>query len=370
MEKDQTSDAAFLGAMKQRFQDERARFSAEHGPADARKILIIGGSGYIGAPVTAALLEAGHQVRNLDIDIYQNGSSVAGFLLHPRYSFMRGDLANAQDLDRALDGITDVVLLAGLVGDPITKKYPEESHAINDAGIQKAIGALNGRKLNKVIFVSTCSNYGLIEGGEMATEETELKPLSLYAKSKVAAETHLLGLKGKVDFNPVVLRFATAFGLAPRMRFDLTVNEFARALFLRQDLLVFDAHTWRPYCHVRDFSRLILRVLDFPVADISFQVFNAGGDKNNHTKQSIVDLVQARLPGRNVRYQEHGADPRNYRVSFEKVRTRLGFVPAYDVAYGIDEIVWALQAGLLDDVEARRNFYGNYELSYQPGGST
>lgn len=347
-----------------RIAEERSRFATRHGANTDRRVLIVGGSGYIGVPLTHHLLAAGYKVRNLDLNLYGNGGTMTGFLFNPDYEFQHGDMADAADLDKALEGVSDVVILAGLVGDPITKKYPEESGQINDKGMLTCLDALDGRGLNKVILVSTCSNYGLAEGDNTVNEESALNPLSLYAKSKVRAEQHLLGKKGKVDYHPVILRFATAFGFAPRMRFDLTVNEFTRELYLNHDLLVFDAKTWRPYCHIRDFSRLIRRVLDFPVADVAFEVFNAGGDENNHTKQSIVDLVLARLPGRNVAYQEQGSDPRNYRVSFEKVRSRLFFTPAYDVSYGIDEILWALRAGLLDDVEMRRNFYGNCELTY------
>ena len=134
-----------------------------------------------------------------------------------------------------LDGISDVVILAGLVGDPITKQYPESSHQINDIGIQNVLRACNGKNLSNVIFVSTCSNYGLQEDGILANEDTELKPLSLYASSKVANEKLVLSLRDRVDFRATILRFATAFGLSPRMRFDLTVNQFTRELAAKID---------------------------------------------------------------------------------------------------------------------------------------
>ena len=346
---------------------EAKRLAAVRGKDTPRKILIIGGAGYIGAPLTTALLDAGYHVRTLDQLTYEHGSAIAACHLHPNFEFMRGDMGNRATMDEALQGVSDVVILAGLVGDPITKQFPQEAHDINDLGVMSCIDSLNDRGLNKVLFISTCSNYGLIEEDVLASETFELRPLSLYAKSKVAAEKYLLSQKGKVDYHPTVLRFATAFGLAPRMRFDLTVNEFTRELAVGNELVVFDAHTWRPYCHIKDFARLISRVLEFPVDDVAFEVFNAGGDENNHTKQSIVDLVLQRLPGRHVAYKENSSDPRNYRVSFEKVRRVLHFTPAYSVADGIEEIVWAIEEGLLDDVEERRNFYGNYAL---PGLAT
>lgn len=326
-----------------------------------RKVLIVGGAGYIGSVITGRFLDWGWDVRCLDLLVYANGQTVVPYLGHAGYEFMHGDFADAAALDKALDGVSDVVLLAGLVGDPVTKNFPEAAARINDAGHQSLIAALNGRGLNRVVFVSTCSNYGLIEGDQLAHEDFELKPLSLYAKSKVGVEQTLLGLQGKVDYTATVLRFATAFGLSPRMRFDLTVSEFTRALALGEDLLVFDAHTWRPYCHVRDFSELIRRVLEAPAARVGFEVFNAGGEVNNYTKQMIVDQILAELPGARVRYQEHGADPRNYRVSFAKVRERLFFTPAHTVTDGVRELIAAIRQGLFHDITQPESFHGNWK---------
>lgn len=330
----------------------------------ARKVLIVGGAGYIGSVVTAHLLARGYHVRSLDLLLYGNAATVFPFLGRPGYEFLYGDMGDAAVLARAFEGVTDVVLLAGLVGDPITKKYPEASAAINDAGVSAVIDFAKGRGIERFIFVSTCSNYGLIPPDAKADENFELTPLSLYAKSKVAAEKKLLGLKGQVDYTPTVLRFATAFGLSARMRFDLSVSEFTRAMFRKDDLLVYDADTWRPYCHVQDFGELIRRVIEAPAGRVGFEVFNAGGDVNNFTKQGIIDAIKAFLPDAPVRYQEKGPDPRNYRVDFRKVRETLHFEPAMTVPDGVRELLWGLNEHLFDGVEANRNFYGNYELRY------
>ena len=330
----------------------------------ARKVLIVGGAGYIGSVVTAHLLAQGYHVRSLDLLLYGNAATVFPFLGNPGYEFQYGDMGDDATLDRAFDGVTDVVLLAGLVGDPITKKYPEASAAINDRGVAKVIERAAGRGLERFVFVSTCSNYGLIPTDSKADENFPLSPLSLYAKSKVAAEGKLLGQAGKVDYTPTVLRFATAFGLSARLRFDLTVSEFTRAMFRKDDLLVFDADTWRPYCHVQDFATLIRRVLEAPRQDVAFEVFNAGGDVNNFTKQMIVDAIKAELPDAPVRYQDKGPDPRNYRVNFSKVRQRLHFEPTYTVPDGVRELIAGLGQHLFDNVEANRGFYGNYEITY------
>ena len=219
--------------------------------------------------------------------------------------------------------------------------------------------------IRQFIFVSTCSNYGLIKDDELAHEEFELNPLSLYAKSKVNAEKHILSLKGKMELRPSILRFATAFGLSPRMRFDLTVSEFTRDLAMGNDLLVYDADTWRPYCHVEDFARLIRMVFEAPLKKVSFEIFNAGGDVNNATKQMIINLILNKIPDGKVKYQEQGSDPRNYRVNFQKVKKVLRFEPQYTVQNGIDELVDAMNNHIFDHVDENRNFHGNYEINYR-----
>lgn len=327
-----------------------------------RRVLVVGGAGYIGSVLTEHLLSSGYEVRCQDMLVYGHGQTVTPFIGRPGYEFVRSDLSDPQQFEAVLDGITDVVLLAGLVGDPVTKNFPELAARVNDSGHQTMLRLLKGRGLNRVIFVSTCSNYGMIEGDQLADESFDLKPLSLYAKSKVAVEKALLEQKpDEVDYTPVVFRFATAFGMSSRMRFDLTVSEFTRALALGQDLLVYDGHTWRPYCHVRDFSELIRRALEAPVGRVAFQVFNAGGAVNNYTKQMIVDAVLAQIPGANVRYQEHGADPRNYRVDFSKVQKTLHFEPRYTVPMGIAELISAIRQGLFHDITTPPSFHGNWE---------
>jgi nucleoside-diphosphate-sugar epimerase len=343
-------------------ENRAAKARAKISEADTRKVLLIGGAGYIGGVVARHLLFCGYHVRNLDLLLYGNEHSVIPHLTDPRYEFIKGDLAEPATLSAALDGVSDVVLLAGLVGDPITKKYPRESDAINEVGIQNVFRSLPGRGINKVIFSSTCSNYGLIEGEELATEDFELSPLSLYAKAKVRMEQELLSTDK--DHHPTVLRFATAFGLSPRMRFDLTVNEFTREMALKRDLLVFDAETWRPYCHVNDFALAIRRVLEAPVELVRGEVFNVGGNENNFTKQMLVDEIRKRVPDAPVRFKEKGSDPRNYRVDFSRIRRTLHFEPEISVPQGIDEIVNAIRDGLFRSVEEQRNLYGNYSLSY------
>ena len=149
------------------------------------------------------------------------------------------------------------------------------------------------------------------------------------------------------------------------MRFDLTISQFTRELYLGKELLVFDADTWRPYCHTLDFSRLIYKVIQAPTEKISFEIFNAGGSLNNFTKKMIVDEILKFLPNGKIKYQKHGSDPRNYRVDFSKVESKLGFKPKYNIQYGIKELIDAMDNQLFNLVDINKIFYGNHKLDFQ-----
>ena len=148
------------------------------------------------------------------------------------------------------------------------------------------------------------------------------------------------------------------------MRFDLTLNEFTRDLAVGNELLIYDAHTWRPYCHVRDFAKLIQTVIEATAEKVSYEIFNAGGDKNNATKQMIVDAILDKIPLGKAKYQDHGHDHRNYRVSFDKVKKTLGFEPKYTIKDGISELIGAINNHIFDNVKANQNFHGNHEIKY------
>ncbi len=330
-----------------------------------KKVLLIGGAGYVGTVVTSHFLKKGYKVNVLDNLVYDNHFAIQPYIGDPDYHFYYGDMNDNLALEKASKNITDVIILAGLVGDPITKAYPKESEIINEKGVQNVMGFFNGKGLDKLIFISTCSNYGLIKDNELADENFELNPLSLYAKAKVANEFYLMNKKGKVDYTGIVFRFATAFGLSPRMRFDLSVSEFVRDVFFGKELLVYDEHTWRPYCHVRDFARLLDIAINAEKEKVNFEVFNAGGDINNFTKKMIVDEILKNIPDGKIKYGQNGSDPRNYKVSFDKVKKRLGFEPEFTVQDGIKELVEALKIGLYSDSIENKNKYGNYTLNYK-----
>ncbi len=318
----------------------------------------------MGTVLTSHLLKKNNRVTVLDYFVYKNQFAVQPYLGDPDYKLIYGDLSNKNDLVKASRGVTDVIILGGLVGDPVTKKYPDESEIINDKGIKTCMDFFKGRSINKMIFISTCSNYGLIKENEVADEKFVLSPLSLYARAKVSNEEYLLSQRGTADYTGVVLRFATAFGLSPRMRFDLSISEFTRDLYFGEELMVFDEHTWRPYCHLRDFARLMEIVLNAEKNLVNFEVFNAGGDINNFTKKMIVDEILKCIPDGKVKYGKQGSDPRNYRVSFNKVKNILGFEPEFTISDGVRELVDAFKIGVFSDSVSNRNKYGNYKVTY------
>ena len=195
-----------------------------------KKILLAGGAGYIGTVLTEYFLAKNYKIKCLDALIYPKQKISNKFLKNKNYEFIHGDIRDLISIKKSLNEVDNIVVLAGLVGDPITKKYPKQSEDINYFGIKNFINNCSDKNIRKLIFVSTCSNYGIINNNQKADENFNLKPLSSYAKHKVEIEKYILSLKGKVSYSPTILRFATAFGLSPRMRFDLTVNHFTKEL--------------------------------------------------------------------------------------------------------------------------------------------
>ena len=190
-----------------------------------------------------------------------------------------------------------------------------------------------------------------------ANENSPLKPLSSYSEHKVEIEKYIMDLKNKVSFSPIILRFATAFGLSHRMRFDLTVNHFTKDIFNKGLLEVYDSDTWRPYCHVKDFARLILIALNSKKYETDFQIFNAGSNKNNFTKRDIISAIVKILPFENIKYVKGGADRRNYKVNFDKVNRVLKFKTEYSLNYAIKEIL-----NFLKKNQDEKNSFGNYKI--------
>jgi nucleoside-diphosphate-sugar epimerase len=294
--------------------------------------------------------------------LYENGSSISDLMEDDHFSFICGDFGNDETLEIALNGITDVVLLAALVGDPICKKNPELAKRTNVDYPINLFQKLNNRKIGKFIFTSTCSNYGLRADDTPAHEGSELNPQSLYARTKIEFEKYILENVPVIDFSPTILRLSTAFGMSKRMRFDLTISEFTKDLAYGKELMVYDENTWRPYCNVSDISDAIIKVIESPDKKVVGQIFNIGSDQNNYTKKMIIELIQKHINNSKIEFKIGGLDPRNYRVSFEKAKKELDFDTKYSAEDSIVQIIHSIRNKLYTDVEIRKNFYGNYEI--------
>jgi nucleoside-diphosphate-sugar epimerase len=310
--------------------------------------LITGGAGYIGLLTADELLDAGRRVRVLDVLLHDQADRAAE-LEERGVEVIRGDIRDTDARRLAVDGADEVVHLAAIVGDPACARDPETAHAVNVEAARAVIQDAAAAGVQRFIFASTCSNYGRMADPTVPiTEEGELAPVSLYAEQKVAVETELLG-RPQDEMATTCLRFATVYGVAPRMRFDLTVNEFTRDLWADRALEVFGEQFWRPYVHVRDAARGIRAALEAPADEVAGQVFNVGRSGENYTKQHIVDLIQERTDRGSVSFVKKTEDPRDYKVSFDKVRSVLGFETRHTVPDGIDEILQALDGGAFAD---------------------
>jgi nucleoside-diphosphate-sugar epimerase len=324
-------------------------------------VLVTGGAGYVGAEVVSALLERGAEVRILD-NLLHRQDEVAAALQAKGAELIDADIRDGDRRREALRGATAVVHLAAIVGDPACARDPELAQEVNVEATRDLVEDAGAAGVTHFIFSSTCSNYGRMADPETPIDETgELAPVSLYAEQKVGIEKMLLGR----DAAPkaTCLRFATVYGAAPRMRFDLTVNEFTRELWADRDLEVFGEQFWRPYVHARDAAKGVATVLEAGPAEVGGDVFNVGHSDENYTKRMLVDAALAALDGvGEVDFQEGGRDPRNYRVSFDKINSRLGFEARRRVPTAVANLVGAVRAGVFDDVAERPFFYADHTL--------
>ena len=324
-------------------------------------ILLIGGGGYVGTAITKTFLNEKKKILVMDNFIYDHKKISSIFENEKNYTYKKFDIRHDKIDPHDISKIDHVIILAGLVGDPITKKYPELSYSINVSGIKKTLKDLsNYSNFKSIIFVSTCSNYGILEDGQIADEKSKLSPISLYAKAKVEIENYFSSLK--FNSSKFILRFATAFGLSPRMRFDLTLNEFTRNLYFNKFQEVYDYDTWRPYCHLQDFAKTFNLIFD-KYKKFDFEIFNVGSNKNNYTKKMLSDLIKDFVPGAIVEYSNMSQDRRDYKVSFEKINSKLSFDAKFSIADGIEEIINSFKSGDFHDSIDNRINYGNYYIN-------
>ena len=317
------------------------------------KILLTGGAGYVGSVAARDLLKHGHEVRVVDSLLY-GGRSLLGLYAEEKFDFRYGDIRSASFVRQALEGMDAVVHLAALVGDPACSRRHQTALEVNQEASIQLLEFSRQMGIRRFIFASTCSNYGrMSDSSEYLTEESELKPVSFYAQTKVAVEKEALQGSAHHEMCATVLRFATVFGLSPRMRFDLTVNEFTMELFTKRKVTIYGEQFWRPYVHVRDAANAVRLALDAPTGKVHRQAFNVGDTKQNYQKGQLVELIRSLL-GNHAQIERvtQSEDPRDYRVSFDKIHRELGFAISRPVEAGVREIVEVLSHGIVTDPES------------------
>lgn len=311
-------------------------------------VTVTGGAGYIGAPLCEELLRSGRRVRALDV-LLHGQREIAKDLEAKGVEVVVGDIRDPEARRRALDGADAVVHLAAIVGDPACARDPELSNDVNLEGTRGLIADADAAGVSRFVFASTCSNYGRMADPTVPiTEDGELAPVSLYAEQKVGMERLLLG-GDTGDLLPTCLRFSTIYGVAPRMRFDLTVNEFTRDLWADRELEVFGEQFWRPYVHVRDAGRAVRAVLDAAPELVTREVFNVGRSGQNYRKADLVQEIDRQVGRGRVSFIKKDEDPRDYKVSFDKIKRVLGFETTMTVPDGIAEVIAGLDAGIFGD---------------------
>jgi nucleoside-diphosphate-sugar epimerase len=309
-----------------------------------RPTLVTGGAGYLGVPVVDELSAAGRTVRVLDVLLHDGQPGLVATLEAAGVEVIRGDVRDPAVRRRALEGIEEVVHLAAIVGDPACARDPELAEGVNVEGTTALVLDARAAGVRRFVFASTCSNYGRLADPTVPIDEDgELSPVSLYARQKVAIERALLN-GGQAPLQVTCLRFATLYGVAPRMRFDLTVNEFTRDLWAGRRLEVFGEQFWRPYVHVRDAGRAIRMVLEAPGELVAGKVFNVGRSGENYRKLDLVELIRSQTDRGTVSFVHRSEDPRDYKLSFDRIAQVLGFNTAMTVADGVAEIIAALDA--------------------------
>nr|MBA3657364.1 SDR family oxidoreductase [Gemmatimonadaceae bacterium] len=257
-------------------------------------------------------------------------------------------------VDEALKGVDAVVHLAAIVGDPACARQPDLARSVNLDASLALLGAAKSKGVRRFVFASTCSNYGRMKDPNGYVDETaDLSPVSLYAETKVAVENAVLAASD-TGFCATALRCATVFGVSPRMRFDLTVNEFTMEMISKEEITVFGETMWRPYIHVRDMARGIIAVLEAPETSVQGEVFNLGSTDQNYQKQQLVELIKTHAPNANVKFVHKAEDPRDYRVTFKKIHDTLGFETTRSVPDGIGEVAALVRSGVITDFQDSR----------------
>jgi nucleoside-diphosphate-sugar epimerase len=312
--------------------------------SDSLSILVTGGGGYLGSTLVPQLLAAGHRVTVLDNFLWRE-NSLAAVCADPRFDVVAGDARSAETLKPLVAKVDVVIPLAALVGAPLCKKDPIGATTTNRDAIATLCGML--ARDQRLIMPITNSGYGVGEVGKACTEESPLRPVSLYGINKVEAEQIVLERE-----NSVSLRLATVFGMSPRMRIDLLVNDFVHRAVNDRFVVLFEAHFKRNYIHVRDVARAFLHGID-RFEEMKGRPFNVGLSDANLSKAELCERIKAQVPSFVYLEAPIGEDPdkRDYIVSNARIEAT-GYQPAYSLDDGIRELIKGFRM-------IRNGVYGN-----------
>jgi nucleoside-diphosphate-sugar epimerase len=295
------------------------------------KIFITGGAGYIGTSLIPILLEKKYKVTVYDSLLFNNGDKLIPFIQNKNFTFIKGDIRDENLLSKSIKNHDVVIHLAALVGFPICREKGEiESFDVNTKGTEIIIKNMSSDQY--LLYGSTGSNYGEVVG--ICNEETPLNPLSIYGKSKTEAEKLVMQRKNSTAF-----RFATAFGVSPRLRLDLLINDLTYKSLTEGYAVVYESHFMRTFIHVRDIAKVFLFSIENK-DKMKNNVFNVGSDNMNFSKKDVCEIIKKEVPNSYFNYADVGedADKRNYQVSYEKIKS-LGFKTEISLEEGIRELI-------------------------------
>ena len=321
----------------------------------AGRVLVVGGAGYLGCVLAERLLQRGFRVRILDSFIYGR-RAIDSISNNGSLEVIEGDLRNIHTCVKSLDDTDAVVLLAAIVGDPASKIRPTETIETNVLATQALASACKLHHINRFLYASTCSVYGI--GAEELDEQAELNPVSLYARTKIESEKIILGM-GDDYFSPTVLRMGTLYGYSPRMRFDLVVNTMSMKSFTEGEIQVFGGKQWRPLLGVEDAADVYIRCIEADLREVGNQVFNVGSDAQNYQIDAVAGIIGSALGGIPISRDNSNLDARDYRVSFNKLTKILQFVPNQRIDNAAREIFDKLKSGSIRN-PAQKIYYNHY----------
>jgi len=248
-----------------------------------------------------------------------------------------------------------VAHLAAIVGDPACSKFSDEAREVNWDASVSLFDKAEKAGIKRFVFASTCSNYGkMTDPDSYVNENSELRPVSLYAELKVKFENFILKDRKDTNMCATALRFSTVYGFSPRIRFDLTVNEFTRNVCLKGEQEIWGPQFNRPYCHVDDLARSVVLALEANEGKVKSNVFNVGDTTENYSKRMLMEEIQKQIPAAKAIYVERTEDPRDYRVNCDKIKSDLGFAITKKVPDGIREIIKLMDSGMITDAYSQK----------------